>query len=68
VVLPEGKVSALAKSPDCAGSKGGLDQPGEPPVRGKERIVSNFDMVTGPDKLNSGHDEPRTISVIKLGE
>jgi len=68
VVSPEGKVSVLAKSPDCDGSKGGLDQPGEPLVRGKELIVSNFDMITGPDKLNSGHDEPQTISVIKLGE
>jgi len=68
VVSPEGKVSVLAKSPDCDGSKGGLDQPGEPLVRGKELIVANFDMVTGPDKLNSGHDEPQTISVIKLAK
>lgn len=66
VVSPEGKVSVLAKSPDCDGSKGGLDQPGEPLVRGKELIVANFDMVTGPDKLNSGHDAPYTISVIQL--
>jgi len=66
VVSPEGKVRVLAKSPDCDGSKGGLDQPGEPLIRGNEVIVSNFDMVTGPDKLNSGHDAPYTISVIKL--
>ncbi len=66
VVSPAGKVRVLAKSPDCDGSKGGLDQPGEPLVRGKELIVVNFDMVTGPDKLNSGHDAPYTISVIQL--
>jgi len=66
VVSPEGKVQVLAKSPDCDGSKGGLDQPGEPLVRGKEVIVANFDMVTGPDKLNSGHDYPSTLSIIKL--
>ncbi len=66
VVSPDGKVRQLAKSPDCDGSKGGLDQPGEPLVRGKELIVTNFDMVTGPDKLNSGHDDPQTLSVIEL--
>jgi len=66
VVSPEGKVRVLAKSPDCDGSKGGLDQPGEPLIRGREVIVSCFDMVTGPDKLNSGHDKPYTMSVIKL--
>ncbi len=66
VVSPEGRVSVLAKSPDCDGSKGGLDQPGEPMIRGKELIVVNFDMVTGPDKLNTGHDDPQTISVIQL--
>ncbi|NQU22240.1 MAG: SMP-30/gluconolactonase/LRE family protein [Candidatus Nealsonbacteria bacterium] len=66
VVSPEGKVRVLAKSPDCDGSKGGLDQPGEPLARGKQLIVANFDMVTGPDKLNSGHDAPHTISVIQL--
>lgn len=66
VVSPDAKVRVLAKSPDCDGSQGGLDQPGEPLVRGHQLIVSNFDMVTGPDKLNSGHDRPYTLSVIKL--
>jgi len=66
VVSPDAKVRVLAKSPDCDGSKGGLDQPGDPLVRGKQLIIANFDMVTGPDKLNSGHDRPYTISVIEL--
>ena len=66
VVSPKGKVKVLAKSPDCDGSKGGLDQPGEPLVIGKKLIVVNFDMVTGPDKLNSKHDKPYTMSVIDL--
>ena len=66
IVSPDKKVQVLAKSPDCDGSQGGLDQPGEPLIRGREVIVSNFDMVTGPDKLNSGHDFPYTLSVIKL--
>ena len=69
VISPDGKeASVLASSPDCDGSKGGLDQPGEPMFRGKELIITNFDMVTGPDKLNSGHDKPYTISVIKMDE
>ncbi|MHC4405684.1 MAG: SMP-30/gluconolactonase/LRE family protein [Planctomycetota bacterium] len=68
VASPEGKVRVLAKSPDCDGSRGGLDQPGEPVLRGRELILSNFDMVTGPDKLNSGHDHPYTLSVIKLDD
>jgi len=66
VVSPEGKVTVLARSPDCDGSQGGLDQPGEPLVRGGELIVSNFDMVTGPDKVNTRHDYPYTLSVIRL--
>jgi len=65
-VTPDGKVTVLARSPDCDGSKGGLDQPGEPIVRGKQLIVSNFDMVTGPDKVNTKHDKPYTMSVIAL--
>ncbi|MDP6526255.1 MAG: SMP-30/gluconolactonase/LRE family protein [Kiritimatiellia bacterium] len=67
-VTPEGKVTVLARSPDCDGSKGGLDQPGEPIVRGKELIISNFDMVTGPDKVNTKHDKPYTMSVIDLNK
>ena len=66
VVSSTGQVRVLAKSGDCDGSKGGLDQPGEPLVRGRELIVVNFDMVTGPDKVNSKHDYPYTISVIDL--
>ena len=66
VVSPQGKVRVLAKSPDCDGSQGGLDQPGEPLVRGRELIVSNFDVVTGPDKVNTKHDYPYTLSTIKL--
>ena len=65
-VTPAGFVEVLARSPDCDGSKGGLDQPGEPIIRGNQLIISNFDMVTGPDKVNSEHDKPYTMSVIDL--
>lgn len=65
-VAPCGTVTVLARSPDCDGSKGGLDQPGEPIVRGNELIVSCFDMVTGPDKVNTAHDRPSTMAIIEL--
>jgi sugar lactone lactonase YvrE len=65
LVAPDGKVQVLAKSPDCDGSDGGLDQPGEPIVRGEELIISNFDVVTGPDKVNSRHDDFQNLSVIR---
>jgi len=68
LVSRDGKVRVLARSPDCDGSRGGLDQPGEPLIRGSELVVTNFDLVTGPDKVNSGHDAPYTISVIQLGK
>ncbi len=29
-------------------------------------IVSCFDMVTGPDKVNTGHDKPYTMAVIPM--
>ncbi len=65
-VTPDAKVERIAQSPDCDGSKGGLDQPGEPIVWNGKLIVTCFDKVTGPDKVNSGHDKPYTISVINL--
>ena len=65
-VTPDGNVSVLARSPDCDGSKGGLDQPGEPIVWGGKLVVTCFDKVTGPDKTNTGHDKPYTIAYIDL--
>ena len=44
-----GKIERIAQSPDCDGSDGGLDQPGEPIVWNGQVIVSCFDLVTGPD-------------------
>jgi sugar lactone lactonase YvrE len=65
-VTPEGKVIKLAQSPDNDGAHGGLDQPGEPLIWNGNLIVSNFDLVTGPDKVNTRHDKPYTLSLIKL--
>lgn len=67
-VSPDATVSRIAQSPDCDGSNGGLDQPGEPIVWGNRLIVSCFDVVTGPDKVNTGHDKPYTLAQINLGD
>ena len=65
VVSPKGKVSRIAKSPDSDGSKGELDQPGEPIEWNGMIIVSCFDLVTGPDKVNTGHQAPHTLVKLK---
>lgn len=64
-VSPDGTVRRIAVSPDCDGSGGGLDQPGEPIVWNGRLILSCFDAVTGPDKVNTGHDRPYTLAEIK---
>jgi hypothetical protein len=68
VVRPDGTVERMAQSPDCDGSNGGLDQPGEPIVFAGRLIVTCFDIVTGPDKVNTGHDRPFTITSLELAE
>lgn len=62
----DGKIRRIAQSPDCDGSGGGLDQPGEPIVWNGQVIVSCFDIVTGPDKVNTGHDKPFTLAKLQL--
>lgn len=65
-ITPDGKVARIAQSSDCDGSNGGLDQPGEPIVWNGKLIVSCFDIVTGPDKVNAGHDKPYTLAQLEL--
>jgi len=67
-VSPDGKINILAQNPDTDGSDGKIDEPGEPILRGNELIISNFDMVTGPDKLNKKHDDFQHLSVVELEE
>ena len=67
-VDPAGRITVLAQNGDTDGTGGLLDQPGEPIVRGKELIVTCFDVVTGKDKVNTKHDKPYTICVIPLGK
>lgn len=61
-----GHIQRIAQSPDCDGSDGGLDQPGEPIVWNGQVIISCFDIVTGPDKVNTGHDKPFTLAKLQL--
>ena len=65
-VDPSGKVTRLAQSPDCDGLDGGLDQPGEPCIWQGKLILSCFDLVTGPDKVNTKHEMPATLACLEL--
>ena len=65
-ITPDRQITRIAQSPDCDGSNGGLDQPGEPIVWNGKLIVSCFDIVTGPDKVNTGHDKPYTLAQLEL--
>jgi sugar lactone lactonase YvrE len=65
-VNPRGRITVLARSPDNDGSNGELDQPGEPILWNGKLVVTCFDMVTGPDKVNTGHDKPYTLTWIEV--
>ncbi len=68
VVRPDGSVRRLARSPNCDGSQGGLDQPGEPIVFDGRLILSCFDIVTGKNIVNTKHDKPFTLTSLKLAK
>jgi hypothetical protein len=61
-VTPDGKVTRIAQSPDTDGLHGELDQPGEPCIWQGKLLLSCFDLVTGPDKVNTKHEMPATMS------
>lgn len=65
-VSPDGVITVLAQNGDTDGQKGELNEPGEPIVWNGKLIVTNFDAVTGPDKVNTKHDSPTTITSLKL--
>ncbi len=64
-VMPDGKVVRIAQSPDSNGFNGELDQPGEPIIWKGKLILSCFDLVTGPDKVNTKHELPATLSELE---
>ena len=61
VVSPDGKVRRVARNGDTDGKNGELDQPAEPVYWNGMIIISCFDLVTGPDKVNTGHQPPHTL-------
>lgn len=65
-VDPQGRITVLAQSPDGDGADGGLDQPGEPILWDGKLVVSCFDIVTGPDKVNTKHDKPHTLAYLEI--
>jgi sugar lactone lactonase YvrE len=68
MVRPDGSVVRIAQSPDSDGFNGELDQPGEPVIWQGNLVISCFDLVTGPDKVNTGHEMPATMAMIDLDE
>jgi outer membrane protein assembly factor BamB len=66
MVSPDGTVKRIAQSPDSDGFNGELDQPGEPCVWQGKLIVACFDLVTGPDKVNTKHELPATMAQLEL--
>src|SRR5208337_2434216 len=52
-VTPDGKISVLAQNGDTDGFHGELNEPGEPIIWKGRLIVTNFNTVTGPDKVHT---------------
>ena len=65
MVSPDGTVKTLAQNGDTDGLDGGMDQPCEVLLRGRELIVSNMDWPV-PGCINQKYNEPCTLSVIRL--
>lgn len=61
-VAPNGKVTRIAQSPDSDGLRGELDQPGEPIIWQGKLVLACFDLVTGPQMINTKHEMPATLS------
>ena len=64
-VAPNGKVTRIAQSPDTDGLNGELDQPGEPIIWQGRLILTCFDLVTGPQMVNTKHEMPATLSELE---
>jgi sugar lactone lactonase YvrE len=65
-VTPAGVISVLAQNGDTGGRDGDLNEPGEPIVWNGMLVVSNFDAVMEPDKVNGKHESPATLSFLRL--
>ena len=65
MVLPDGSVKTLVQNGDTDGLDGGMDQPCESMLRGRELIISNMDWPV-PGTINQTYNLPATLSVIQL--
>ncbi|MFV1965513.1 MAG: SMP-30/gluconolactonase/LRE family protein [Pirellulaceae bacterium] len=65
MVHPDGTVETLVQNGDTDGLDGGLDQPCEILVRGRDVIVSNMDWPV-PGSINQTYNEPCTLSIVPL--
>jgi sugar lactone lactonase YvrE len=65
MVHPDGSVETLAQNGDTDGLDGGMDQPCEVLLRGRDVIVSNMDWPV-PGCVNQAYDEPCTLSVVPM--
>ena len=66
MVTAEGDLVRVAASPDTDGLQGELNQPGEPIFYNNKIVVSCFNLVTGPDKVNTSHTMPCTLAYLEL--
>jgi len=62
----DGSIERIAQSPDSDGLGGELDQPGEPIIWNGKLIATCFDLVTGPDKVNTAHEMPATMAMLDI--
>lgn len=65
MILPDGSVKTLAQNGDTDGHDGGMDQPCEVLIRGRQMIVSNMDWPV-PGCINQTYNPLCTLSVIRL--
>ncbi len=65
MVMPDGSVQTLAQNGDTDGLDGGMDQPCEVLLRGRDIISSNMDWPV-PGCINQTYNEPCTLSIIHL--
>ncbi len=65
MISPDGSVQTVAQNGDTDGTDGGMDQPCEVLIRGREIIVSNMDWPV-PGCVNKKYDKPCVVTVIKL--
>jgi len=61
-----GKPTRIAQNGDTDGLNGEIDQPGEPIVWNGKLVISCFDLVTDPGKVNTAHEMPATICMLDM--